>query len=161
MSHRLDIAGRKDQDIYKGSDQTLSLRGDMSCQTLSEEKTIEAAQKFAQQLIPGDIVCLHGDLGAGKTVFAKGLIEALTKTVTRNEVTSPTFVTLNLYENVAHFDLYRLESIYAFKACGFEEYLEEPYIAIIEWPEIVTSLLPENAYHLTIEKLGETQRSIV
>ncbi len=74
-------------------------------------------------------------------------------------MTSPTFVTLNLYENVAHFDLYRVEKLENFIACGFTEYLEEPYIAIVEWPEIIRPLLSGFVYHVEIES-GEGDERI-
>src|SRR3990167_1792493 len=126
----------------------------------STEETIRQARAFARKLVPGDVLCLHGDLGVGKTTFAKGIIEELCEKVHRDEVTSPTFVTLNLYENVAHFDLYRLEAMTNFVNSGFLEYLEEPYIAIIEWPILIAPLLPDYAYHIEIKRIGGDKRVV-
>lgn len=119
------------------------------------------AREFAQGLVPGDVICLHGDLGVGKTTFTKGLVEVLAPGTHQDEVTSPTFVTLNLYQHVAHFDLYRLERLVDFTRCGFAEYLEEPYITIIEWPKLIESLLPRSTYHIEIKRTGENSRVFV
>ena len=135
-----------------------ALKLPIKCSCVSE--TIELAHKLALRLNPGDVVCLRGDLGAGKTTFAKGLIEKLAENIHRDEITSPTFVTMNLYNDIAHFDLYRLESIDSFLGCGFDEYLEPPYTAIIEWPELIESLLPAHVINIELERVGEDVRII-
>ena len=75
----------------------------------TEDKTREIAHTFAQLLKPGDIVCLDGDLGAGKTTFVKGIATRFNNNM--DDVTSPTFVYLNIYDQLAHFDLYRIIDI--------------------------------------------------
>lgn len=124
-------------------------------------ETLKFAKEVANGLVLGDVVCLRGDLGVGKTTFAKGLISTLAKQFTEDEITSPTFVTMNLYDHIAHFDLYRLESMEAFVQSGFEEYLEEPYIAIIEWPELIEPLLPKHAKNIHIECQSDGVRKFV
>lgn len=124
----------------------------------SIEETLKLAREMASELLPGDVVCLRGDLGAGKTTFAKGLVSTLTGDYTEDDVSSPTFVTMNLYNHVAHFDLYRLESLEAFLQSGFDEYLEEPYIAIVEWPELIEKILPTRAKQVIITADGEGSR---
>lgn len=104
----------------------------------SDLETIEIASSVAKELKSGDVVFLHGDLGAGKTTFVKGLAFGLG--IDLDEVNSPTFNYLNLYETLAHFDLYRVETLDQFMMMGFDEYLESPYIACIEWPEILAPL---------------------
>lgn len=128
----------------------------LTSSSLEETKTF--ASQLAERLSPGDVVCLHGDLGAGKTTTAKSLITALTKSTSEDDVTSPTFITMNLYNHVAHFDLYRLKKKEEFIMGGFEEYLEEPYITIIEWPDVIEDLLPKSAIHIHIEVLPEGGR---
>ena len=65
---------------------------------------------------------------------------------------------MNLYNDIAHFDLYRLENIDSFLGCGFEEYLEQPFIAIIEWPEVIETLLPKNVINIDIERVSDEVR---
>lgn len=126
-----------------------------------EEEMFAVAREIAGGLVPGDVLALHGDLGVGKTTLAKGIIASLIEGVGREQVSSPTFVTLNVYGHIAHFDLYRLDDAEQFRAAGFEEYLEEPYIAIIEWPDIVAHLLPPVTKHLILFHQGESRRRIV
>ena len=128
----------------------------LTSRTIDETKAF--AKKLASRLAPGNIVCLHGDLGAGKTTFSKSLIAELVSTVSEDDVTSPTFITMNLYEHVAHFDLYRLKRKEEFILGGFDEYLEEPYIAIIEWPSVIDGLLPKEVIHIKIEVTDSGER---
>ncbi len=132
-----------------------------SLTSLNEIQTLQFAHEVAKTLKCGDVVCLRGDLGAGKTTFAKGIISALVSELHLDDIASPTFVTMNLYKNIAHFDLYRLKDSNVFIESGFEEYLEEPYIAIIEWPDIIEDLLPKNAINFTIECGVDGLRRIV
>ena len=89
-----------------------------------------------------------GDLGAGKTTFVKGLASYFG--IPEEVVLSPTFVYLNLYENIAHFDLYRLVGEEQFLSMGFDEYFETPFIACVEWPNILDKALPEETYWVTL-----------
>jgi tRNA threonylcarbamoyladenosine biosynthesis protein TsaE len=123
----------------------------------NETETIKIGNKIASELKGGDILCLYGDLGAGKTTLVKGLAKGLG---IKKEVTSPTFALMNLYDvdarrdsstslgmtkrakTLAHFDLYRLKSLEEFFDMGGEDYLGAPdTICVIEWPEKIDELL--------------------
>lgn len=129
----------------------------------SIEETRHLAQQIAKNLKPGDLIALQGDLGAGKTTFAKSLIAALIHE-DEDHINSPTFTYLNIYENpglvVYHFDLYRLESQQGFVEKGFTDFLNTDGICIIEWPERIAELLPPDAIKIEISSLGINMRKI-
>ncbi len=107
----------------------------------SAEDTIKIAYEFAKELKNSDVICLTGDLGAGKTTFTKGVAKALNS---RFEPVSPTFNIVNEYPGditIYHFDLYRLESESDLYSIDIDSYLFSDGICIIEWPEIAYSLL--------------------
>ena len=126
--------------------------------TSSSEETLEIGFEIGKCLKVGSIVCFKGDLGSGKTTLIKGIAKSLNIDV--DVVVSPTFSYLNQYNTIAHFDLYRIASKEAFIQMGFEEYLEPPFITLIEWPEIITTLLPPHTGHIQISHLGEDMREI-
>ncbi len=95
------------------------------------------------------MVCLIGDLGAGKTTFVKGLASYFG--ISEEIVLSPTFNYLNQYENIAHFDLYRLQGEEQFLSMGFDEYFAPPFIACVEWPNILEKALPCSSYWITLK----------
>ena len=103
----------------------------------NEEETMRLARQLAEVLTPGTVILLEGDLGAGKSVVARGVIRGLG--VTDAYITSPTFTLLNIYTEgrlpVYHFDLYRLSHPDEFTATGAEEYLDGEGVALIEWAE--------------------------
>lgn len=104
---------------------------------------------LAPLLLPGDVVSLTGDLGAGKTVFVQGIATALGVT---GRVTSPTFTIVHEYEGrypLIHLDIYRLHSFQELFDLGFEEYLDPRAIVLMEWGEAVEQLLPRS--HLRVE----------
>jgi tRNA threonylcarbamoyladenosine biosynthesis protein TsaE len=109
-----------------------------------ESDTVKAAQNFAATLKSGEVIFLRGDLGAGKTVFARSLIRTLAKDEAM-EVPSPTFTLVQTYESdngpVWHFDLYRLEDPEEIYELGWEEALNEG-IVIVEWPQRLGTHLP-------------------
>ncbi len=110
--------------------------------TTSPDETRILGAALAPTLIPGDVVSLSGDLGAGKTVFVQGVAGALG--VTR-PVTSPTFTIMHEYEGrypILHLDVYRLDSFQEVLDLGFEELLDPAAIILIEWGEAVAPLLP-------------------
>jgi tRNA threonylcarbamoyladenosine biosynthesis protein TsaE len=120
-----------------------------------------AAEKFARQLKSGDIVFLKGDLGAGKTVFAKGIAKALK--VGEANVVSPTFVLMNYYEGklpIYHFDLYRLEKPEELKTVQFDEYFYGDGICLIEWPERLGNLAPKEHWLVELTHTTENERQI-
>ena len=136
----------------------------------SVEETWELAKKLAAELKPGDIVCLEGDLGAGKTTFTQGLAAALG---VPGRVTSPTFCIVqehrspnhpnhpNLPNLLVHMDLYRLHNEDDVIAIGWEDYLAEGAILVVEWPERAGALIPAEARHVVFTHLeGEESRRI-
>jgi len=128
----------------------------------SVEETWELASRLAAELKPGDIVCLEGDLGAGKTTFTQGLAKALGVS---GRVTSPTFCLVQEHRGsgvlLVHMDLYRLHGEDDVLAIGWEDYLSEGAILVVEWPERAGSLIPPNARHITFTHLeGEENRRI-
>lgn len=129
--------------------------------TCSEEETTNAGYALGKLLKGNSIVSLFGDLGAGKTAFIKGIVAATEGAP--QEVTSPTFVYLNIYEGrptVYHFDLYRLNSAQEFLAMGFDEFLFADGICCIEWSERIAQLLPKECIRVVIEHLEEGKREI-
>ena len=129
--------------------------------TKSEKETIKVAEEFADTLKAGDIVLLDGDLGAGKTVFSKGIVSKLSDN--RIIANSPTFVIMNVYDStpkVYHFDLYRLDDSSELDAIGAEEYLYSDGISLVEWPNRVSDFFPETAIKVYIKKISDTERLI-
>lgn len=128
----------------------------------SEFDTINFAQKIASQLSSGNIIILSGDLGSGKTKFTEGI---LTYFGLEEEISSPTFTIVNEYYakniNIYHFDVYRLEDIDEFYAIGGEEYFDKG-ICIIEWGEIIESILPDNYIKINFSRdnTNETYRKL-
>jgi len=130
--------------------------------TTTPEETIALGKKFAAELKPGNIVCLKGELGAGKTHFVKGLAEAFG--VDQDEVQSPTFTLINEYVSnppLYHFDCYRMESPREALEIGAEEYFYGDGICVIEWPERIISLIPPEAIWISIEAPDKKTRKFV
>ena len=138
------------------------------------EETWKLAKKLAAELKPGDVVCLEGDLGAGKTTFTQGLAAALG---VPGRVNSPTFCIVqehrrqsdnrtieqsnNSPDLLVHMDLYRLHGEDDVIAIGWEDYLSEGAILVVEWPERAGTLIPADARHVVFTHLeGEESRRI-
>lgn len=117
--------------------------------TQSEDETILAGEKFSERLDPGDVVALIGDLGSGKTRFAKGISKGLG---VQETVASPTFTIINEHHSgkipVYHFDFYRLKSITELDEIGFEEYLYGNGVCLLEWADMIQSKLPEKRFDI-------------
>lgn len=127
----------------------------------SEKQTRDVASQLAQHLKAGDIVNLVGDLGAGKTTFVKGLASG--SKIRPEEVSSPTFVLMNIYEAstpIYHFDLYRLEGTEDMRQMGFDEFFYGEGIAVIEWAERLGELMPPAYLRVEIKHQGESERAI-
>jgi tRNA threonylcarbamoyladenosine biosynthesis protein TsaE len=117
--------------------------------TRSPEETVILGAALAPSLVPGDVVSLSGDLGAGKTTFVRGVANALGVT---DRVTSPTFTIVHQHSGrypLVHMDVYRLESFQEVLDLGFEELLDPEAVLLVEWGEAVTPLLPRR--HLEVE----------
>ncbi|SHI55597.1 tRNA (adenosine(37)-N6)-threonylcarbamoyltransferase complex ATPase subunit type 1 TsaE [Propionispora hippei] len=124
--------------------------------TFKPEETYRLGEKLAALLQAGDVVCLSGTLGAGKTLLTQGIAAGLK---IREAVTSPTFTIMNVYDapiRLYHFDLYRLEQPGELADIGFDEYTgpHSDGVAIIEWPDRFDGYMPEENFWLTIS-LGE------
>ena len=120
----------------------------------SVEETWAVAGEFAKTLRPGDVVCLEGDLGAGKTTFTQGLAAALG---VPGRVNSPTFCIVQEHRGpllLVHMDLYRLHGEDDVLAIGWEDYLAEGAILVVEWPERAGNLIPATAKHVIFRHLG-------
>ena len=133
---------------------------DFSFKARSEKETISFGEKLAAYLEPGDVLCLKGDLGVGKTTFVKGLIRAL-----QGENTlflgSPTYTLIQEYRfkkpYVYHFDFYRLKSTDEIWGIGWEEYCSGDGICVIEWADLFPEIIPENAVWLKFSARGEAR----
>ena len=127
--------------------------------TNSEFETIEIAQNIESEKFPNMVICLNGELGSGKTMFVKGIANALGI----NEViTSPTFNIIKEYEGelpLFHLDVYRLDE--TSNDIGIEEYFSKGGIVVIEWAENIKDILPEERLDVKIKVLGENKRSLV
>ena len=125
------------------------------------EETWALAKELAKELNPGDVVCLEGDLGAGKTTFTQGLAAALG---VPGRVTSPTFCIVQEHQSpdvlLVHMDLYRLHGEEDVEAIGWEDYLSRGAIIAVEWPERAGALLPSSVHHVTFQHFGEEKRRI-
>ena len=115
----------------------------------SEAAMIEAGRAFARELKDGTVIGLDGDLGAGKTHFCKGLVAGLGAD---EAVTSPTFSLVQEYGSgrlpVFHFDWYRLESPRELETLGWDDYLDEEGIVLVEWAEKFPGMLPPSTIRL-------------
>ena len=138
----------------------------LEVQSLSSEDTYALGKKLGKVLQGGDVLCLLGDLGAGKTVLAKGIGEALG---VKEPMTSPTFTFQIEYSAISqdkpvrliHMDLYRLRYPEEVEIIGVEDAFQVDVICLIEWPQIAEDILPENALKVQIEGAGESNRKIV
>jgi len=119
----------------------------------NEAATVAFAQKLAKEFRPGQVIALSGELGAGKSVFARALMRALG--VTDEALPSPTFALIQTYDGidcqVVHMDWYRLDDAEEIEMLGVRDYFQPPWISIIEWPERALSVLPSDAIHIEIK----------
>ena len=125
----------------------------MIYESWSEQETFEIGKKMAENAVSGQIYCLDGDLGVGKTVFSKGFACGLGIT---EPVTSPTFTLVNEYEEgrlpLYHFDVYRIGCPDEMDEIGYEEYFYGNGVCLVEWSELIAELIPPEAYRITIRK---------
>jgi tRNA threonylcarbamoyladenosine biosynthesis protein TsaE len=135
--------------------------------THSAEETRESGKRLAQEIVPGTLLCLRGDLGAGKTTLTQGLLEGFDAT---RPYVSPTFVIMKQYElpvpsatgisRIYHADAYRVEAK-DFEGLGFAEWRADPQgIVILEWPERIEAILPKRRIEISLTSISENEREI-
>jgi len=131
--------------------------------TKSPDQTMHLGQICGELLTQGSVIALMGDLGTGKTVFAKGVAKGV-GVVDEREVTSPSFVLVNEYQGrfpVYHVDLYRLHNAREVQDLGWEELISTPGVTLIEWAEKVLPLLPEERTEVHFEWVSAIERKLM
>ena len=122
-------------------------------ETFNAKETFEAGYEMGKKALPGQIYCLNGDLGVGKTVFTQGIAKGLGIT---EPVNSPTFTIVQVYEEgrmpFYHFDVYRIGDIEEMDEIGYEDYFYGDGLTMIEWANLIEEILPEHYQQITIEK---------
>jgi tRNA threonylcarbamoyladenosine biosynthesis protein TsaE len=130
----------------------------------SEEETREFGKRLAKQLPSQGVVLLIGNLGAGKTTLAKGIVEGL-GVAAADDVSSPTYTIVHEYGDpvrVYHIDLYRLETVAEVLGMGIEDLLESPALLLIEWGERFPQLMPPSRTEIRIfPQAGDSRRFVV
>ena len=130
--------------------------------THSAAETLQLGRTFASSLRPSDVVALYGNLGSGKTQFAKGICLGLG---VRRHVVSPTFTILNEYVEgkypVYHFDFYRLRSLSELAEVGFDEYLFGDGVCLLEWANLVAQALPAERYDVTLDPGKDRNQRVI
>jgi tRNA threonylcarbamoyladenosine biosynthesis protein TsaE len=132
----------------------------MLIQTYSVKETLDLGKKISRYLQRGDIICLFGQLGSGKTVLTKGLAEGLG--IKGSQVISPTFVLMREHDSGSlpfyHFDLYRLQHTQEILALGYEEYFYDEGVTVIEWADRLGCLLPKEFLKVELSFKDESER---
>lgn len=119
----------------------------------SAEETFKIAEQMGRQAKPGEIYCLSGELGVGKTVFSQGFASGLG---IPEHINSPTFTILQTYESgkmpLYHFDVYRIGDVEEMEEIGYDEYFFGEGVCLIEWAELIQEILPNDRKNVRIEK---------
>ncbi len=125
----------------------------MIYETHNEDETKKIGYELGARAKAGDVYCLKGDLGTGKTVFTKGFALGLG---IESHITSPTFTIVNEYKEgrypLYHFDVYRIGDCDEMYDIGFDEYIDSDGVCLIEWAELIKDIIPKNAIWISIEK---------
>lgn len=125
----------------------------MVIETNRPEETYELGVQLGNQALPGQIYCLDGDLGVGKTVFTQGFASGLG---IEGPVNSPTFTILQQYEDgrlpLYHFDVYRIGDVCEMDEIGYEDCFYGDGVCLIEWSQLIPEILPEEVVRIRIEK---------
>ena len=126
---------------------------DMITETHNSEETYELGFNMGKSAKAGDVYCLDGDLGVGKTVFTQGFAKGLG---INEPINSPTFTIVQEYHEgrlpLYHFDVYRIGDITEMDEIGYEEYFYSEGVCLIEWGNLISEIMPENATYITISK---------
>ncbi len=133
----------------------------MKMTTKTENETLRLAERIGSRLFPGAVILLNGGLGAGKTVFVKGLARGLD---IQSLVKSPTYTIIDVYQDarlpLVHFDLYRLSDSDEFYAIGADEYIGADNVCAIEWPSNIGDVFGTDYIDVTIRDIGDDVREI-
>ena len=132
----------------------------MRLQSNSDAGTRSIGRRLGEKLKPGDVVCLYGDLGAGKTTMVKGIASVLD--IHERDITSASFTIIAEYDTPVpfyHIDLYRVTPD-ELPDLGLHEYLGSEGISVIEWPELAESELPDDVINVALTHTGEESREI-
>ena len=128
--------------------------------SLDERDTIELAENLESEKFPNMVICLKGDLGSGKTVFAKGFANALG---IKETITSPTFNIVKEYDDgemkLFHMDVYRIDETDV--EIDFDEYFKKRGVSIIEWSDLISDRLPKNRLEITFKIIDEDKRVLI
>ena len=127
--------------------------------TNNEMDTIELAQNFESEKLPNMIICLNGELGSGKTVFTKGIANALG---IEENITSPTFTIIKEYDGelpLYHMDVYKLDG--NTDGIGIEEYFTKGGVVVIEWANTIKDILPDERLDIKFKVLDENRRLLI
>lgn len=126
---------------------------DMITETHNSKETYEIGFNMGKSAKAGDVYCLDGDLGVGKTVFTQGFAKGLG---INEPINSPTFTIVQEYHEgrlpLYHFDVYRIGDITEMDEIGYEEYFYSEGVCLIEWGNLISGIMPENATYITISK---------
>jgi tRNA threonylcarbamoyladenosine biosynthesis protein TsaE len=137
------------------------MTGPLRTETGSADETLALAQSIGALLRPGDVVVLAGDLGSGKTTFAKGIGRAL---AVDEPVVSPTFTIVRQYEGrlpLVHVDVYRLDHLQELHDLGLEELIEGDAVTLVEWGDVVTAYLPTERLEIRLDVGGRDDDRVV
>ena len=127
----------------------------------SLDKIADAAQEFVAQMGHRRVFAFYGGMGAGKTTFIKALCQQLG---VKDAVTSPTFAIVNEYGSnigpIYHFDFYRIKNLAEVMDLGFDDYAYSGHLCLMEWPELIEDLLPDNTVSVHIEETDNGMRKV-
>lgn len=146
---------------------TIKINSDSSISLFNEEGVLVPCKQILEAAVGKSVFAFHGSMGAGKTTFIKQLSEELG---TVDVVNSPTFAIVNVYElpqgspygtEIYHFDCYRLKDIREAIDFGAEDYLYSGNLCLIEWPDIIEPLLPDDTIHISIIVIDNGDRELI
>ncbi len=128
----------------------------------SEKETLKIGKRLAKALRPGEVVCLYGPLGSGKTALTKGIAQGLG--IPKKDVHSPTFTLMNMYEGARtlyHFDFYRINQSQELLGLGLEDFFYGQDFCVVEWAEKLGDYLPKDYLRVAVSHQGDQERLFV